>query len=243
MAYDLYYWPMIPGRGEYPRLVLEAAGVIYRDVARLPESEGGGIAAMQAFIAGEKGHLPPFAPPFLVDGDRVVSQAAEISILVGERHGLAPTGEAERLFARSIALTTADLVAEAHDVHHPLGVGLYYEDQTDAARERALGFREERLPKFLGWYERILAGNPAGSGALVGDAISYADLGLFQTIAGLRYAFPRRMKTLAPDYPGIAALVERVAAAPRVAAYLASDRRMAFNEDGIFRNYPELDAD
>jgi len=243
MAYDLYYWPMIPGRGEYPRLVLEAAGVAYRDVARLPESEGGGIAAMQAFIAGKDGHLPPFAPPFLVDGDLVVSQAAEISILVGERHGLAPKGEAERLFARSIALTTADLVAEAHDVHHPLGVGLYYEDQTDAARERALGFREERLPKFLGWYERILAGNPSGSGALVGDAISYADLGLFQTMAGLRYAFPRRMKTLAPDHPGIAALVERVAAAPRVAAYLASDRRMAFNEDGIFRNYPELDAD
>ncbi|MCW7544550.1 glutathione S-transferase family protein [Aurantimonas litoralis] len=243
MAYDLYYWPMIPGRGEYPRLVLEAAGVAYRDVARLPESEGGGIAAMQAFIAGKDGHLPPFAPPFLVDGDRVVSQAAEISILVGERHGLAPKGEAERLFARSIALTTADLVAEAHDVHHPLGVGLYYEDQRDAARERALGFREERLPKFLGWYERILAGNPAGSGVLVGDAISYADLGLFQTVAGLRYAFPRRMKTLAPDYPGIAALVERVAAEPRVAAYLASDRRMAFNEDGIFRNYPELDAD
>lgn len=243
MAYDLYYWPMIPGRGEYPRLVLEAAGVAYRDVARLPESEGGGIAAMQAFIAGEKGHLPPFAPPFLVDGDLVVSQAAEISILVGERHGLAPKGEAERLFTRSIALTTADLVAEAHDVHHPLGVGLYYEDQTDAARERALGFREERLPKFLGWYERILAGNPAGSGVLVGDAISYADLGLFQTVAGLRYAFPRRMQTLAPDYPCIAALVERVAAEPRVAAYLASDRRMAFNEDGIFRNYPELDAD
>ncbi|MDE0921819.1 glutathione S-transferase family protein [Aurantimonas coralicida] len=243
MAYDLYYWPMIPGRGEYPRLVLEAAGVAYRDVARLPESEGGGIAAMQAFIAGKDGHLPPFAPPFLVDGDLVVSQAAEISILVGERHGLAPKGEAERLFARSIALTTADLVAEAHDVHHPLGVGLYYEDQTDAARERALGFREERLPKFLGWYERILAGNPAGSGVLVGEAISYADLGLFQTVAGLRYAFPRRMQTLATGYPGIAALVERVAAEPRVAAYLASDRRMAFNEDGIFRNYPELDAD
>lgn len=243
MAYDLYYWPMIPGRGEYPRLVLEAAGVAYRDVARLPESEGGGIAAMQAFIAGKDGHLPPFAPPFLVDGDLVVSQAAEISILVGERHGLAPKGETERLFARSIALTTADLVAEAHDVHHPLGVGLYYEDQTDAARERALGFRQERLPKFLGWYERILAGNPAGSGVLVGEAISYADLGLFQTVAGLRYAFPRRMKTLAPDYPGIAALVERVAAEPRIAAYLASDRRMAFNEDGIFRHYPELDAD
>lgn len=243
MAYDLYYWPMIPGRGEYPRLVLEAAGVAYRDVARLPESEGGGIAAMQAFLAGKNGHLPPFAPPFLVDGDRVVSQAAEICILVGERHGLAPKGEAERLFARSIALTTADLVAEAHDVHHPLGVGLYYEDQTDAARERALGFREERLPKFLGWYERILAGNPTGSGYLVGDAMSYADLGLFQTMAGLRHAFPRRLQTLAPDYPGIAALVERVAAAPRIAAYLASDRRMAFNEDGIFRNYPELDAD
>ncbi|MEF2550288.1 glutathione S-transferase family protein [Aurantimonas sp. A2-1-M11] len=243
MAYDLYYWPMIPGRGEYPRLVLEAAGVVYRDVARLPESEGGGIRAMQAFMAGSGSRRLPFAPPFLVDGDIVVSQAAEICAYVGERHRLAPAGEADRLFARAIALTTADFVAEAHDVHHPLGVGLYYEDQTEAALVRAQGFREERIPKFLGWYERLLAGNASGSAYLVGGTMTYADLGLFQTMSGLRYAFPRRMATLEADYPGIAALVGRVAVQPAVAAYLASERRMAFNEDGIFRNYPELDAE
>lgn len=242
MAYDLYYWPMIPGRGEYPRLVLEAAEASYRDVARLPESEGGGMAAMMAFLDGDRGAFVPFAPPFLVDGDIVIAQAAEISAYVGERHGLAPLTEPERQFARSVALTTADLVAEAHDVHHPLGVGLYYEDQKPEAARRAEGFRNERMPKFLGWYEQLLARNPEGDAYLVGDSLSHADLGLFQTIEGLTYAFPKRIRTLMPGHPRVAALRDRVAAHPPIAAYLKSERRMAFNEDGIFRHYPELDA-
>ncbi|HEX2018234.1 MAG TPA: glutathione S-transferase family protein [Aurantimonas sp.] len=242
MAYDLYYWPMLPGRGEFPRLVLEAAEVSYRDVARLPEAAGGGMAAMTAFMKGERGAFIPFAPPFLVDGDIAIAQAAEIAAYVGERHGLAPLTEPERHFARTIALTTSDLVAEAHDVHHPLGVGLYYEDQKPEAERRAEGFREERMPKFLGWYERLLENNPSGDAYLVGDRLSYADLGLFQTVEGLAYAFPRRMATLMADHRRVAALRERVAAHPTVAAYLKSERRMAFNEDGIFRHYPELDA-
>lgn len=242
MAYDLYYWPMIPGRGEYPRLVLEAAEAPYRDVARLSESEGGGMAAMTAFLEGDRAAFIPFAPPFLVDGDIVIAQAAEISAYVGERHGLAPLTEPERHFARSISLTTADLVAEAHDVHHPVGVGLYYEDQKPEAARRAEGFRNERMPKFLGWYEQLLARNPEGDAYLVGDSLSHADLGLFQTIEGLTYAFPKRMRTLMPDHPRVAALRDRVAAHPPIAAYLKSERRMAFNEDGIFRHYPELDA-
>lgn len=242
MTYDLYYWPMIPGRGEYPRLVLEAAEVPYRDIARLPESEGGGMAAMTAFLEGERGAFIPFAPPFLVDGDIVIAQAAEIAAYVGERHGLAPLTEPERHFARSVSLTTADLVAEAHEVHHPVGVGLYYEDQKAEAVRRADGFRNERMPKFLGWYEQLLARNPDGDAWLVGDRLSHADLGLFQTVEGLAYAFPKRMATLMADYRRVAALRDRVAAHPPVAAYLASERRMAFNEDGIFRHYPELDA-
>ncbi|MBP0617362.1 glutathione S-transferase family protein [Jiella mangrovi] len=241
MTYDLYYWPAIQGRGEYVRLVLEAAGVSYRDVARLDVSQGGGVEAMFAHMRGDEGPQRPLAPPFLVDGDVLIAQTAVIVSYLGERHDLAPLEERDRLFARTIAATTADFVAEAHDTHHPVGVALYYEDQRDEALRRAEGFRNERVAKYLSWYEALLGGNPSGPEHLVGDRLSYADLGLFQTVAGLGYAFPRRMKSLMPAFPMVARLCEQVAMVERVAAYLASDRRIAFNEDGIFRHYRELD--
>jgi len=240
--YDLYYWPTIPGRGEFARLVLEAGGADYRDMARLPETEGGGVAAMLRFVEGRGSHRIPFAPPFLVHGEIVISQAAEIAAYCGERLGLAPADPADRLFARSVALTTADLVAEVHDTHHPVATSLYYEDQKSEALRRAGEFRRERLPKFLGWYEALLANNPAGPDHLVGDALTHADLGLFQAVEGLRYAFPRAMAAIEGAHPLVVALRDRVAAEPRLADYLASPRRIPFNEDGIFRRYPELDG-
>ena len=239
MPYDLYYWPGIPGRGEFARLVLEAAGAPYREMAQLPEEEGGGIEAMTAFIEGKAGERIPFAPPFLVDGDIVVSQAAVIAAYLGEKLGLAPLTEADRQFARSVALTTADAVAESHDVHHPVGLGLYYEDQKGEALRRAKEFREARMTKFLGWYEKLVT----GEGFLVGDRLTYADLGLFQLVQGLTYAFPKRMKTLAAKHPKVMALVDIVRRQDNVADYLESPRRQSFNEDGIFRHYPELDAE
>ncbi|WP_185984073.1 glutathione S-transferase [Aureimonas mangrovi] len=241
MSFDLWYWPGIPGRGEFPRLVLEAAGAPYREMAQLPESQGGGMAAMQAFLDGERGRRIPFAPPFLVDGDVIISQAGVIAAYLGEKLGLAPDGEADRHFARSIAMTTADVVAEAHDVHHPVGAGLYYEDQKTEALRRAQEFRAERMPKFVGWYEELVAAN--GSGYLIGGRLTYADLGLFQLVEGLRYAFPRRMKAIEGEHPKVIALVETVRAHDRVSAYLKSERRQPFNENGIFRHYPELDAE
>ncbi|WP_279480891.1 glutathione S-transferase [Aureimonas sp. SK2] len=239
--FDLYYWPGLQGRGEFPRLVLEAAEAPYRDMARLDETEGGGVPAMMAILETGIGGRIPFAPPFLVENGKLVAQAAEVSAWLGERLGLAPTGEADRLFARTIALTTADLVAEAHDTHHPVGTGLYYEDQKPEALRRATEFRRERMPKFLGWYERLLMAN--GSGFLAGDRLTYADLGLFQIVEGLRYAFPRRMAAIETDYRRVLALRDRVAGDPPIARYLASPRRIPFNEDGIFRRYPELDGD
>lgn len=242
MSVDLYYWPEIPGRGEFPRLVLEAARAPYRDVARLSPDEGGGVEAMIAFMEGQGGQrFVPLAPPFLVDGEVLVSQAGIIAAYLGEKLGLAPESEADRHFARSVALTTADAVAEAHDVHHPIGVGLYYESQKPEAARRAAEFRAERMPKFLDWYEQLIDRN--GSGWVVGGAMTYVDLGLFQFIEGLRYAFPRRMAALASTMPGVVAMTARVAAEPAVAAYLRSDRRLAFNKNGIFRHYPELDGE
>lgn len=236
MAYELYYWSGIPGRGEFVRLALEDAGASYRDVAR--EKGDGAI-----FKALKDVPTPSFAPPFLRDGDLLIGQTAEILFYLGPRLGLVPEDERSRLWAHQIQLTIADAVVEAHDTHHPIGGGLYYEDQKPEAQRRAREFRAGRMPKFLGWFETILARNPAGPAHLVGARTSYADLSLFQLVEGLAYAFPRRMAALRHDYPLVIRLCQRVKERPRLSAYLASNRRLAFNQSGIFRHYPELDAD
>ncbi|MEN3794425.1 glutathione S-transferase [Fulvimarina sp. MAC3] len=238
---DLYYWPGIPGRGEYVRLVLEAGGVPYRDVVRLPEDEGGGMAAMTAYLEGRKGYPIPFAPPFIIDDGVLISQTALCCAHVAEKCDLAPKQEADRAFALSIAVTTADFAAEAHDTHHPVGVSLYYEDQKPEAERRAKNFRLERIPKFLAWYENLIENNPEDSGWLVGDTMTYADLGLFHTCRGLAYAFPNAMGEAARAAPKVQELCRTTANLPKVLAYHDSDRALRFNEDGLFRRYTELD--
>jgi glutathione S-transferase len=238
MAYELYYWPSIQGRGEFVRLALEEAGAEYTDVAR----GRGGVAAMQRLMDGAGAPHPPFAPPFLKDGEVLLAQTANILLYLGHRHGLAPRDEAGRLWAHQLQLTIADIVDEAHDTHHPIASSLYYEDQQTEARRRTADFIENRIPKYLGYFERTLERNPAGDRHLVGRRLSYPDLSLFQLLAGLRYAFPRAMARLERRLPRVAALHDAVAARPRIAAYLATPRRIPFNEEGIFRRYPELDA-
>ncbi|HEY2772460.1 MAG TPA: glutathione S-transferase [Candidatus Binatia bacterium] len=237
--YDLYYWPFIQGRGEFPRLVLEAAAVSYNDVARLPEEEGGGTAPLLSFLRGDRADVLPFAPPFLDDAGVVVAQSTNICRYVAERHGLAPDGEAGRAHALQLAMTVADLVDEAHNVHHPVSGSLYYEDQKEAAAAAAARFCEERIPKFLGYFERVLS--MSGGRWLLGANPSYADLGVFQMVAGLQYAFPRTLEKQSARAQALLALCKRTSELPRIAAYLASDRRIPFNEMGIFRHYPELD--
>lgn len=242
MAYQLHYWPTIQGRGEFVRLALEAAGAAYVDVAREPPSKGGGESHLARRLDDPDNPRPSFAPPFLVDGDIVVGQTAAILLYLGPRLGLAGVGEADGLWTHQLQLTIADCVAEAHDTHHPLSTGLYYEDQREAALARAKAFREERIPKFLGWFEKILQRNPSGDLHLVGDALTYADLSLFQLVAGLRYAFPKAAARALADTPAVAKLHANVGRRQRVHDYLRSPRRIAFNEDGIFRAYPELDG-
>ncbi len=236
MPYELYYWPTIQGRGEFVRLALEEAGAEYIDAAR--ESEG--VAVMLRMME-HAGH-PPFAPPFLKDGDTVIGQTAAILLYLGARHDLAPKDPEGGLWTHQIQLTIADFVAEAHDTHHPVAVSLYYEDQKAEALRRAADFRQNRIPKFLAWFETILARNPSGDRHLVGNRLTYADLSLFQAVEGLSYAFPKAMKAALKDAPRVAALHEAVAQRPRIKAYLASPRRIPFNEEGLFRHYPELDG-
>lgn len=244
MAYELHYWPTIQGRGEFVRLALEAAGADYVDVVRGPEGEkaGQGLAAMMRVMESPEVQRPPFAPPFLVHGKVIVGQTAAILLYLGPRLGLVGRSEIQRVWTHQLQLTIADVVAEAHDTHHPIATGLYYEDQKPEAARRAKEFREARVPKFLAWFESVLVRNPRGSRCLVGGRLSYADLSLFQLVEGLQYAFPKASRRALKKVPNVAALHASVAQHRRVAAYLASERRIAFNEEGIFRRYPELDA-
>lgn len=228
MRYRLYYWPEIQGRGEFIRLALEYAGANYVDVLRVRNGK---------FI--ELKRFTPFAPPYLVAGKRVLSQTANILLYLGPRLRLAPKDEAGRLWAHQLQLTIADWLVEAHDTHHPIGPGLYYEEQRREARRRAADFRANRLPKFLDYFEGVL--RRSRGPWLLGKTLTYPDLSLFQMVAGLRYAFPEAMARLEKRYPRTVSLHLRVSAHPRVARYLASARRIPFNLQGIFRRYPELD--
>ena len=244
MTYQLHYWPEIQGRGEFVRLALEEAGAPYVDVERKPARKK--APALGDWREAPGLQRPSFAPPFLIDGDLVIGQTANILLHLGGRHNLAPSDEAGRLWVNQLQLTIADLVAEAHDTHHPIDMGLYYEDQKAEAARRALAFRRDRMPEYLGWFERVLEralpSGKKGDSWLAGVHFSYADLSLFQVVEGLRYAFPKRMAALEPDLPKVVALHDRIKERPRIAAYLTSPRRIAFNEMGIFRRYRELDA-
>jgi glutathione S-transferase len=236
--YALYYWPEIQGRGEFVRLALEEAGATYVDVARLPRSKGGGVEAILRVLRGELGPHLPFAPPVLRAGEVVVAQTAAILHFLGPRLGLVPRDPALRLWALQLQLTVTDLVAEAHDTHHPISVDLPYEAQRPEARRRARHFTSDRVPKFLGYFERVLGAS--GGPYALGNLFSYVDLSLFQVMEGLRYAFPRTME--ASRLSRLTALAERVRQRPHIAAYLASSRRLPFSTDGVFRHYPELES-
>jgi glutathione S-transferase len=239
MRYELYYWPSNQGRGEFVRLALEEAAADYIDVGRLPEADGYGVPAILKFINSPELETPPFAPPFLKAGDLVIGHTANILMYLGAHHGLAPEDEAGRLWAHQLQLSVTDFAKEIHDTHHPVGAAFYYEEQKAEAKRYAENFLKLRVPKFTTYFETVLARN--GGRHMVGTALSYVDLSMFQLVAGLRYAFPRATARLEPNLPRLVALHDAVAAHPRIAAYLASPRRMPFDEKGVFRHYPELD--
>lgn len=239
MRYELYYTPSNQGRGEFIRLPLEETGADYVDVAR-GSGPGQGPEAVSRFIQDTSVEHPPFAQPFLKAGRLLIAQTANILLYLGPRVGLAPKAEAGRLWAHQLQLTIADLLKEIQDTHHPIAHGLYYEEQKPEALKYTSHFLAERLPKFLAYFERVLGG-ANGHVFMVGGSLSYVDLSMFQLFEGLRFSFPRTMQRIEAGYPGLAALHERVAARPNIAAYLKSPRRIPFNDRGIFRYYPELE--
>jgi glutathione S-transferase len=235
MSYRLWYWPTIQGRGEFVRLPLEAAGIPYEDCAR--------VAGGEKLLMGDmekRGAKGPFAPPYIEAEGGTIAQVADILLFLGDRHGLAPSDPAGRYWVHQLQLTVTDAVAEVHNVHHPVELMAYYDEQKPEAKRAAAQFRAQRMPKFLGYFEE--ATKAVEGDWLTGATWSYADTSLFQLVEGLRYMFPRRMSAIEPACPGLIALHDRVAALPGIAAYLASERRIAFSTDGIFRHYPELDA-
>lgn len=238
MRYVLYYWPGIQGRGEFVRLALEEAGADYVDTALVPEEDGGGVGAMKPFLEGGEVARPPFAPPFLAAGRLLIAQTPNILMYLGPRHGLAPRDLAGRLWVNQLQLTIADFVGEIHDTHHPLGSSLYYEDQKPEARRRTREFLDARMPRFLGYFERVL--ERSGGAWLTGRAPTYADLSMAQVLAGLGYAFPDSTRNQLRRRPRLAALHDAAFARPRIRRYVASKRRVPFNNDDLFRRYPEL---
>jgi glutathione S-transferase len=234
MRYELYYWPDIQGRGEFVRLALEEAGADYVDVGRRR-----GADAVVAFMQRSREKHPPYAPPFLKAGKRIIGQTANILLYLGARHSLAPKDEDGALWVNQLQQTVTDLVAEVHDVHHPIASALYYEDQRKEAKRKADEFWKRRPQKYLGYFEEVH--RRSGGPFMLGRRLSYADLSMFQLVEGFRYAFPKRMKRFERRIPRLVALHDRVAARSRIKAYLASERRIPFNEYGIFRHYPELD--
>ena len=234
MQYELYYHAANPGRGEFVRLPLEEAGADYVDVAREP----GGTEKMMRFMQDASAAHPQFAPPFLKHGDLVIGQTANILLYLGPRLELAPHDEGERLWAHQLQLTVADLVQAIQHTHHPVAHGLYYDDQKAEALTYTRHFFAERVPKFLGYFERVLGSR----GHIVGTSLTYVDLSIYALFEGLRFSFPVRMQQLEPQYPGLAALRESVASRPRIVAYRNSPRCMPFNDKGVFRYYAELDG-
>jgi glutathione S-transferase len=243
MRYDLYYWPEIQGRGEYVRLALEEGDADYHDMARLPARQGGGVEGMMRLLGARRTPHPSFAPPFLKAGRLLIGQTTNILLYLGDALTLAPATEAGRLWAHQLQLTIADFVVEVHDTHHPIASNLYYEQQKSAARRRSHDFLHNRVPKYLGYFENVIRLNRRRGPWMIGTRLTYPDLSMAQVIAGLRYAFPKAMARRLRAYPRLRALHDAVFERPRIRRYIASERRLPFNNSGIFRHYPALDID
>ncbi|MCB2067741.1 MAG: glutathione S-transferase [Erythrobacter sp.] len=233
MSLELWYWPEIPGRGEFIRLFCAAGEIDYVDMARVENAD-----ALVEHMHALEG-MRPFAPPYIVDGDVVIGQTPLILQYLSDREGLG-SGEMEvdlKLF--QLQMDIADFVQEVHSVHHPIASELHYADQMAEAFDRAQNFRANRLPKYLIHFDNALAAN--GGPFSLGQQWSHVDTSLFQVMEGLDYMFPNYMAAMQGSWPYLEGLQGAVPEIDGLADYLASEERIEFNENGIFRHYEELD--
>ncbi|UKZ79166.1 hypothetical protein TrVFT333_006916 [Trichoderma virens FT-333] len=227
--YELIYWPGIPGRGEVVRLLFEDAGVAYIDTAKGDNAVPTTLSYMDSSNLGDEKNPPVFAPPVLKHGELVINQLSNILLYLAPKLGLGPASGDGVYHLNSIALTILDgLCVEVHDTHHPIATHKYYEDQKEEAKLRAKAFREERLPKYLTYVQRLLDAKTSGEGCL----------------DGTKFAFPQTVEKLKKSgkYDGVFKLYDAVKERPNIKAYLESDKRIDYS-DGIWRHYPELEED
>lgn len=186
VPYHLVYWPGLPGRGEHVRLALEEAGASYTDTAHIKDGINEVLAQIDSKNIGDDTSPPPLAPPILKHGDLTINQTPNILLYLGPKLGLAPKpgdDDEDGLFiVNELALTALDgLSNEPHDCHHPIASGLYYEDQKEESLRKSKDYVANRLPKFVGYFERVLKSKASGDGPwLYGGKLTYADLVLFQ---------------------------------------------------------------
>ena len=215
---------------------------------------------------GEGGNPPSLAPPILRHGDLLINQLPNILLYLGPQLGLAPYWDEDPngiYYINELALTASDgLSNEAHDTHHPIAAGAYYEDQKEEAKKKAKDYIKNRLPKFVGYFERVLKSEASKGGEwLYGGKLTYADLVLFHTVDGVSFAFPKALEKMkkSGEYDGVFNLIERIRSRDNIKKYLESDRRQKYSK-GIYRkssliyivswercltlpgHYPELDA-
>ncbi|SMY24333.1 unnamed protein product [Zymoseptoria tritici ST99CH_1A5] len=248
--YEILYHPGIPGRGEFIRLAFEVTGTPYTDIAN---SQKDGYATVQktcmntTSTASEGSNPPMFAPPALripgagKNGEAlVIAQTSNILLYLSEKLSLLPEGDENgKYFVNQLVLTALDLNNEIHDTHHPIGPSLYYEDQKDASLLKAKDVRENRIPKFLSYFERVLKGNGDGK-YLVGERVTTADVTVWQVLDGLQFAFPKEMAVRRKEFEALFKWYEGFKEEKGLKAYLGSERRLPYSQ-GVFRYYPELD--
>ncbi|OAQ97745.1 hypothetical protein LLEC1_00415 [Akanthomyces lecanii] len=238
--YELIYAPFAPGRGEHIRLLLEEAGVTYTDTTSLGWDAA--LAANQELLKGRDGNPPYFAPPLFRHGDLIISQTSNILMYLGSKLGLAGSTAEDAFRVNALACTALDgLSDEVHATHHPISGTLYYEDQKDESTRASKVWINVRLPKFLAYWESVLASK--GGPWLMGETFTYADIVLSQCIDGVKYAFPKAMAHLdeKSEYRRVFGHWEQVRARPRIAKYLASDKRQKY-DNGIYRYCPDGDV-
>lgn len=221
-TWKLYYWDMCPGRGEYVRIVFEEAGVQF-----LEDRDN----ILEKVIKGGMEGFPAFAPPVITRGDFKLSQTPVICEYLGKHFNLYPASDTDVWHARQINLTIHDFQADGRNVFHAKQFTASYFGQEAETQGHIDWFRKERLPRWLLYFEKLLQANDNGRSFVIGDKLTYVDLGLLQVLRNAANQFSDEWIKM--DIPLIKAFKQRMEARPNLAAYFKSDRCQPFEGNSM----------